>query len=135
MEQRIGAVTTRAARQIPRQLRQLWITRFDFLAGALPGKEAPTDIDQVCEKNGHFLFLECKRPHQRIERGQQITFDRLVGLSPKVRLLIVVGQPPDQIMQYGWWHADRTPRYELRDTDVWAVRDLVRRWRDWAEKQ
>lgn len=114
--------------EIPRQLRQLWITRFDFLAGALPGREAPTDIDQACEKNGHFLFIECKRPYQSIERGQAIFFDRLVAL-PNVRLLIVVGQPPDQISKYGWWRRD------LRDGDVYVVRNLVRRWRDWAAQQ
>lgn len=115
--------------EIPRQLRQLWITRFDCLAGALPGREAPTDIDQVCEKNGHFLFLEFKRPYQRIERGQEIMFDRLVALSPCVRLLIVVGQPPDEISQFGFW------RKPLQDGDVYALRALVRRWRDWAVKQ
>lgn len=114
---------------IPRQLRQLWITRFDFLAGALPGREAPTDIDQVCEKNGHFLFIECKREHQPIELGQEIMFDRLVALSDKVRLLIVMGNPPDEITAYRWW------RGPLHEADVWAVRDLVRRWRDWAVRQ
>jgi hypothetical protein len=111
------------------QLRELWITRFDFLGGALPGREAPTDIDQACEKNGHFLFIECKRPYQPITRGQQIFFDRLVALSPRIRLLVVVGHPPDQIIRYGWWGKP------LQDGDVWEVRDLVARWRAWAVKQ
>lgn len=117
------------APEIPRQIRQLWITRFDFLLGALPGKEAPSDIDLVCEKNGHFLFIECKRPYQPTVRGQQILFNKLLALSDKIRLLVVIGHPPDNITQYGWWGKP------LQEGDVHAVRALVRRWRDWAAKQ
>lgn len=114
---------------IPRQLRQLWITRFDFLAGCLPGRAAPTDIDQVIERRGHFLFIECKRPHQEIGTGQAITFDNLVALSTEaatVRLLIVIGHPPDQIEAFGWWRKPSKPG------TVGDVRNLVRRWYDWA---
>ncbi len=113
-------------KDIPRQIRQLWVTRFDFLLGALPGREAPSDIDLVCEKNGHFLFIECKRPHQPIPRGQEILFDRLCNLSDKVRMLTVIGNPPDDIKGYRWWQG------ELHAADVYEVRALVRRWRDWA---
>ena len=111
------------------QLRQFWITRFDFLDGAIPGGVNPSDIDQVLERNGHFLFIECKRPHQPVPRGQQILFDRLLQLSSTdhdVRLLQVVGNPPDKIQQRGWWGKP------LRDTSLEEVRGLVRRWWDWA---
>ena len=110
---------------ITRQLRQAWITRFDFLGGALPGRVEPTDIDQVLERKGEFLFIECKRPHQPVGRGQEILFDALVRL-PGCRLLLVVGQPPDRIEKFGWW------RGVLREGTVDDVRALVRRWWDWA---
>ena len=116
---------------VPRQIRQLWITRFDCLAGCLPGAENPSDVDQVIEKNGHFLFLEFKRPYQTIPRGQAILFDRLLELNPeKVRLLLVVGQPPDEIITFRWWGKP----YDAGE-GVDALRALVRRWRDWAAAQ
>lgn len=115
---------------IPRQIRQLWITRFDFLLGCLPGKAAPSDIDQVLERNGHFLFIECKRPHQPVPRGQEILLDRLCELNPdKIRVLIVVGHPPDKIESYSWW------RKPPQTSTVRQVRSLVRRWYDWAGEQ
>jgi hypothetical protein len=108
------------------QLRQLWITRFDFLAGALPGRVEPSDIDQVLERRQHFLYIECKRPHQPIPRGQEILFDHLL-LGPKsVHVLQVVGNPPDAIESYGWWGKP------LRPGNVDQVRTLARRWWDWA---
>lgn len=114
---------------IPRQLRQKYTERFDFLGGVLPGTMAPTDIDQALERNGHFLFIECKRPGQKIPRGQEITFDRLVGLSDNVRVMVVFGTPPDEIVSYRWWGGDD------HDATVHDVRDLVRRWFDWASSQ
>jgi len=109
------------------QLRQFWITRFDFLDGALPGGVNPSDIDQVLERNRHFLYIECKRPHQPVPRGQQILFDHLVDAPPQsVRLLQVVGDPPDDIRQFGWWGKP------LASTTLDEVRALVRRWWDWA---
>lgn len=112
-----------------RQLRQLWITRFDFLGGCLPGRVEPSDIDLVLERRGQFLFIECKRPHQPIVRGQQILFDHLLLLSTPthdVRVLQVVGHPPDDIHAFGWWGK------ELQEGDVDDVRELVNRWWDWA---
>lgn len=112
-----------------RQLRQAWITRFDFLGGCLPGKVEPTDIDQVLERRGNFLFIECKRPHQPIPRGQAILFDSLLELGSErhdVRLLQVVGQPPDRIEAAGWWGKSPAPH------TVDEVRAVVRRWWDWA---
>jgi hypothetical protein len=115
-----------------RQIRQAWITRFDFLGGALPGGVEPSDIDQVLERRGHFLFLECKRPFQSVPTGQRILFDRLLELGSErhdVRLLHVVGNPPDAIERFGWWGG------ELKPGTVGEVRALVRRWWQWADSR
>lgn len=110
-----------------RQLRQMWITRFDFLGGAIGRGVEPSDIDQVLERRGHFLYIECKRPHQPIPRGQEILFDHLSTPPPKsVLVLQVVGNPPDEIQQFGWW------RQPLKAGTVDDVRRLVRAWWDWA---
>jgi len=112
---------------VERQLREEFVTRFDFLFGALPGRVNPTDIDQVLERRQHFLYIECKRPNQTIPVGQAILFDHLLLPQPKsVHLLHVVGNPPDEIEQFGWW------REPLQAGSVDQVRALVRGWWDWA---
>lgn len=109
------------------QLRQFWITRFDFLGGAIGRGVEPSDIDQVLERRHHFLFIECKRPHQPVPRGQQILFDHLAAPPPKsVRVLQVIGHPPDKIERFGWWGEP----LEAGDTE--AVRRLVCGWWNWA---
>lgn len=124
-------VTCGSSEPLPRQIRQAWITRFDFLLGCLPGREAPTDVDQLIEKNGHFLFIEAKRPGQKIPRGQIITLNRLAAL-PSTHVLLVEGNPPDTLTGYGWWKHDIP---EVKPACVHHVRSLVRRWRDWAEAE
>lgn len=117
---------------IPHQIRQQNKDRFDFLLGALPGKIAPTDIDQCIEKNGHFLFIECKHPGEDVKQGQSILFNALRSLSrpgATVGVLIVYGFPWDDIRGYSWW------RQPVIQCDVMEIRALVRDWYDWAEAQ
>jgi hypothetical protein len=112
------------------QLRQFWITRFDFLGGLLPGNVAPSDIDQVLERRGHFLFIECKRPYQPSVRGQEILFDHLLEPMRSVYLLRVVGHPPDKLESWQWWGKDTQLHQSPNATD--EVRTLVRDWWNWA---
>lgn len=84
----------------------------------------PTDIDQAIERHGHFLFIECKRPGQRVTGGQRIFFDRLVAGPRSVRLITVEGHPPDDLTGYALWGHDVMPA----STD--EVRTYVRSWYD-----
>lgn len=116
--------------EIVPQIRQQGLLRFDFLGGCLPGRAAPTDIDMVIERNGHFLVIECKRPGQQIPRGQEITFDRLLELGcGRVRILVIEGHPPADIVACSWWGKQR------ESCDVQYVRDLASRWYAWATEQ
>jgi hypothetical protein len=116
-----------------RQLRRQGLVRFDFLAGALPGRAAPTDIDLMLEHNGHFLFLEGKRPGQSMPNGQRLALERLLALSTpthSVHVLVIVGHPPDEIVGATWWGGPvQTP------LSCEGVRKLVRLWWEWAERQ
>ena len=86
---------------IPRQLRRNGIVRFDYLGWFVPGV-SPTDIDYAIERRGRFLFIENKRPGQEIPRGQAILFDALQRL-PGAAVLIVEGNPVDDIHRARWW--------------------------------
>jgi len=111
------------------QLRQQGLVRFDFLDGALPGRANPTDIDQAIERNGYFLFLECKRPRQAVSTGQRIFFDRLVAGPRRIDVVIVQGNPPDDITAWAPWGS------ELRATNTKQFRATVRRWYERASQQ
>lgn len=112
-----------------RQLRAQGLVRFDFLDGTLPGRANPTDIDQALERNGHFLFIECKRPHQLVTTGQRIFFDNLVAGPRSVTVVNVVGNPPDEIQGFGRWGKP------IQTVTTGEARAYVRAWYDWASRQ
>ncbi len=112
----------------PRQLRNGTLPRWDFLAGALPGRANPTDIDLTYERRGCFLFLEGKRPGQVVPRGQEIYFDALHAM-PRCLVLRFEGHPPATVERFGWWGKP------LREGNVDDLRAMVRRWYEWASEQ
>jgi hypothetical protein len=122
---------------IPRQIRQLWITRFDFLAGLLPHGIEPSDIDQALERHGHLLFIECKRRGQGIPRGQEILFDALLDLADtehRVCILVIEGDPPDGIRRYAWWFTGATSQtLDWRPTSLAEIRAKVQCWYEKAD--
>ena len=61
------------------------------VAAKLPGKCGASDIDGVIERRGHFLFLEGKRPGERLPLGQLIMLKALAGLNDKVTVLVING--------------------------------------------
>ncbi len=112
---------------LPTQLRQNGAIRFDVLARLLPRGVEPSDIDQVIENDGSFLFIEFKRPGQTMPTGQRILFNRLSRL-PDCEVLIVIGQPPAEIQSYGWLGEPQQP------ADAQDLRTFVRMWWDSKEK-
>ncbi len=119
------------------QIRQQRRLRFDFLGGIFPGKNiAPTDIDNMFEHCGHFLFFEFKQPGEDMPQGQEIALRKLLQLNPdKVMILEVEGVPPEEVHRYRWLAASGV--WKLRDWlpgNELVVRELVRHWWDWVEQ-
>lgn len=110
-----------------RQLRNVNAERFDFLAGVLPHGINPTDIDLSFERRGHFLFLEGKRPGQKITRGQTLYFDALKAGPRSITVVRFEGTPPDRINGYAQWGQP------LIQANADGLRDFVRAWFDWVE--
>lgn len=116
------------------QLRKLHTERFDCLGGLLPGRAAPTDLDQLLEHGGHFLFMEYKRPGQAMTEGQRRAFKAIVELGTEehtVQFLVIVGNPPADIAQYTWFDG-RTPT-TWQSCTCEQLRALVLRWWHWTE--
>ncbi len=120
--------------EIVPQIRKQGRLRFDFLGNLLPGDCAPTDIDNLIERNGKFLVFEYKQPGEEMPRGQEIALQKFLSLNPaKVSILEVEGIPPIEIHRYRWLAANRiwNPG-EWIVADVHTVRDIARDWWDWA---
>ena len=58
-----------------------------------PGKIGMSDIDGVVEISGRFLFLEWKAEGGALTTGQRIMFERMTGLSRKITVIVVRGDP------------------------------------------
>lgn len=110
-----------------RQLRQNNDGRWDFLAGTLPHKINPTDIDLVIERKGQFLVLEGKRTGAPFGIGQRRFYDALSAL-PEITVVHFYGSPPDDVRAFGRWGRDPHPG----STD--ELREQVKRWFDWVER-
>lgn len=62
------------------------------VADLFPGRAGVSDIDGVIERNGHFLFIECKHYNEGISTGQLTMLKSLAGLSSaRVRVVVVYG--------------------------------------------
>jgi len=58
-----------------------------------PGRIGMSDVDGVVEIAGCFLFMEWKSPGGAVTTGQRIMFEQLTGLSPRVTVIVVCGEP------------------------------------------
>ncbi len=74
-------------------LKRLGLRVYLWVAKYLPGRVAPTDIDGVLERGGHFLIMEFKSPGVSLPMGQRIMLKRLVKLGMTV--IIAWGESSD----------------------------------------
>lgn len=85
------------------------------------GRIRPSDIDGVVEKGGHFLFIEAKPPGKPLGKGQELLFEALASLSPKVTVLVLWGEKEQPTEM---WHVGH-PR---RSCSLQDVREFCRAW-------
>jgi hypothetical protein len=64
--------------------------KIELFTEDLPEKIAFTDIDAVCEINGHQLWLEYKSFEGEINRGQHLLFSRQTNYQNKHHMVLVV---------------------------------------------
>lgn len=116
---------------IPKQLRHNpENSRWDFLKGAFPVANVnPTDVDLAYTYRGQFLFMEGKRPGQRIPRGQHHFFDEL-DKFPEFTIIHFEGHQPDDVHRFTKWNSS-----VWIPGDAWAVRALVAQWKDVVDER
>ena len=104
----------------------LGLRDYRWLGDALPGRVAPTDLDALLERKGHFLVLEYKPPGMPLPMGQRITLRSLVKLGMDV--WVVWGDGPE--VEVG--AMDR--RGEVPFVEKMSVGKLRRRVKTWFEE-
>ena len=103
----------------------------------LPGRVAPTDIDGVLERNGHFLFMEYKGTGLSLPMGQRIMLKNLKRLDPdKVTVWVVWGEDTDEDATCEVGSLDKNGDVVGVETITAGQLGLrTRAWLDWATQQ
>jgi len=68
-------------------------------------KFVPSNIDGICERNGHFLVLEWKRVGEKISKGQELLLKALAK-TPKFMVVIIYGDTDDGLNFDHYWLMD-----------------------------
>lgn len=106
-------------------VKSLWDWR--VLDGCFGGKIKPSDIDGMVERNGHFLYLETKKPGVELTMGQEIAAKNRVkdGVSTYV---VIWGYPgsPERLKIYYPAQFTRSP--EVVDCNLDDLREWCKVW-------
>lgn len=102
-----------------------------FLNAAFyPTKIRVSDIDGIVERNGKFLFIETKRPNEKIGEGQNILHNRLVETGVFC-ILIIIGDPNKPI-SYTLTTSQAILKYDSPIANLEHLTSVVKKWFDWA---
>lgn len=71
---------------------------WDYLNGAFGNTIRPMDLDGVVERNGYFLVFETKDVGKNVDKGQQITLERLVETG-RFEIVLIWGKREVVFMQ------------------------------------
>jgi len=78
----------------PNQMRNSLASHTDFrdFARLIPNNLhfLPSNIDMICERKGHFLIGEWKKPNENMATGQQLLLKAFAQV-PKFTVLVIVG--------------------------------------------
>jgi len=69
----------------------LGLRDYRWLSPYLPGRVAPSDLDSVLERNGHFLVMETKPSGASLNMGQRIMLKNLVRGPKSIDVWVVWG--------------------------------------------
>lgn len=101
--------------------------KIEYLAEALPGRMAFSDVDAITEYKGHFLLLEWKSFVAPVPTGQRIMFERMSATGRKTKILVVVGNAETMEVTNCLVYADgRSSPWEECTLD--GLKDRIREW-------
>jgi hypothetical protein len=90
-----------------------------------------TDIDGMVERNGQFLFIETKKPNEKIPKGQEILHKRLVDTG--IFTVMVIWGYPQQPTKFS--ARRKGGNFERDNANLETIKQFVSEWFKWADKQ
>lgn len=102
-----------------------------------------TDIEGMVERNGHFLFIEWKRPDIEVDNksGQIRSFRALTKVSRNITGLVIWGDPETMepvkiawIKNGDWWPAAESAKAACRPCSQSHLLKIVTNWFEMADR-
>jgi hypothetical protein len=89
---------------ITHTMRNQYATHTDFrdFQGLIPENThfLPSNIDMICERKGHFLIGEWKKPNEKMATGQQLLLKAFAQV-PKFTVLVIIGNTDNEQTEVG----------------------------------
>jgi len=87
-------------------MRNILATHTDYgdFKGVIPSNPnfVPSNVDGICERNGHFLILEWKRNGEKISEGQKRLLQSLAA-TPRFMVAVVYGNTDTETVIDSFW--------------------------------
>jgi hypothetical protein len=90
-------------------------------------KFLPSNVDGICERNGHFLVMEWKRPNEKISKGQELLLKALAQ-TPKFMVFIMVGDTDNGINLDHYWILDEKGNPFKKGKDFEEFKEYFKFW-------
>jgi len=117
-------------------MRNMFATHTDYAGfkGVLPDNPnfVPSNVDGICERNGHFLILEWKRPGEKVSEGQKRLLQAMAKL-PKFIVMIIYGNTDNETVIDKYFMVYPNGQCGLNGTGFESFKDFYREWYRWAD--
>ena len=112
------------------------VVDYGELIGLIPQNPrfSPSDVDGICERNGHFLIMEWKRPGEQASGGQKILLKALAA-NPKFVVIVVIGHTDDNMYVQEFYQYTPNGKAYLAGTGVNSFKEFYKQWYEYADGQ
>ena len=110
------------------------VVDYGELIGLIPNnpKFSQSDIDGICERNGHFLIMEWKRPGEQVSKGQKILLKALAA-NPKFIVIVVIGHTDENMFVQEFYQYTPDGKAFLVGKGVNSFKEFYKQWYELAD--
>ena len=108
-------------------------TDFEDLLGLIPNnpKFLPSNVDGISERNGKFMIMEWKRPHERMSKGQEFLLKALAK-TPNFVVIIIIGDTDNGMNIEKFYYLQPMGKNVLIGSSTQEFKDYYTSWYEWA---
>ena len=117
-------------------MRNMFATHTDYadFKGIIPSNPLflPSNVDGICERNGHFLIMEWKRPDEKVSKGQEILLKALAE-NPRFIVTIIIGNTDNGTQIDKYFTVGIDGKCALAGVGFEQFKAFYRQWYEWAD--